>query len=191
MTPARGHPTEDEAMDDEAMEDEGGTEPTGSDAATLAAPDATVAQSVPDLDFGADNRYLRRLRRLMGRTSAYPGPISAITHCWVSRDSAMHIFSARYLDFAVLTPEHLVLCSTGFFTRRPLRRVFREPLNRLVVLERGPEPVRVLRVLGDFSHPLLFEMRNTPNGIEFARLLVERTRPDPRRPEPPDGDASS
>jgi hypothetical protein len=178
-------------MGNEAMEDEAGAEPTGSDPATVPAHEAAELQPAEDADFGADNRYLRRLRRLMGRTSAYPGPISAITHCWVSRDSAMHIFSARYLDFAVLTPEHLVLCSTGFFTRRPLRRVFREPLNRLVVVERGPEPVRALRILGDFSHPLLFEMRNTPNGIDFARQLVERTRPDPRRPEPPGSEPSS
>jgi hypothetical protein len=173
------------------MEDEAGAEPTGSDPPTVPAPELAELPAVEDGDFGADNRYLRRLRRLMGRTSAYPGPISAITRCCVSRDSAMHVFSARYLDFAILTPEHLVLCSTGFFTRRPLRRVFREPLNRLVVVERGPEPVRVLRILGDFSHPLLFEMRNNPSGINFARLLVERTRPDPRRPDPPERDTKS
>ena len=73
-----------------------------------------------------------------------------------------------------------MLCSTGFFTRRPRRRVFREPLNRLVVVARGPEPDRMLRILGDFSHPLLFEMRNNPTGLAFARELRRaRPRPDP------------
>jgi len=174
------------------MEDEAGAEPaTDTDATTVPTPEPAAPAKVEDGDFGPDNRYLRRLRKLMGRTSAYPGPITAITRCWVSRDSSLHVFAARYLDFAVLTPEHLVLCSTGFFTRRPLRRVFREPLNRLVVVERGPEPTRALRVLGDFSHPLLFEMRNNPNGLDFARELVVRTRPDPRRPEPDAGEAPS
>jgi hypothetical protein len=174
------------------MEDEAGAEPaTDTDSPTVPTPEPTESAMAEDPNFGPDNRHLRRLRKLMGRTSAYSGPISAITRCWVSRDSSVHVFAARYLDFAVLTPEHLVLCSTGFFTRRPLRRVFREPLNRLVVIERGPEPTRVLRILGDFSHPLLFEMRNNPPGLDFARELVERTRPDPRRPEPPSGKGAS
>jgi hypothetical protein len=171
------------------MADEAGAEPAAhTDSETAPTAEAPESAGV-DPDFGADNRHLRRLRKLMGRTSAYPGPIDAITRCWVSRDSSMHVFAARFLDFAILTPEHLVLCSTGFFSRRPLRRVFREPLNRLVVVERGPEPVRALRILGDFSHPLLFEMRDTPNGIDFAQQLLERTRPEPRRPEPPAGAA--
>jgi hypothetical protein len=174
------------------MEDEAGAEPaTDTNSATVPTAEPVGPDNVDDADFGPDNRYLRRLRKLMGRTSAYPGPLTAITRCWVSRDSSLHVFAARYLDFAVLTPEHLVLCSTGFFTRRPLRRVFREPLNRLVVVARGPEPTRTLRILGDFSHPLLFEMRDNPNGIDFARQLVERTRPDPRRPEPPAREAAS
>ncbi len=174
------------------MEDEAGAEPaTDPDSETVPAPGSIDSTIVEGADLGPENRHLRRLRKLMGRTSAYPGPITAITRCWVSRDSGAHIFAARFLDFAVLTPEHLVLCSTGFFTRRPLRRVFREPLNRLVVVERGPEPIRALRVLGDFSHPLLFEMRNTSDGIDFARELLERTRPDPRRRELPGSEPAS
>ena len=53
----------------------------------------------------------------------------------------LHVFAARFLDFAVLTDEHLVFCSTGFFTRRPRRRVFREPLSRLVVDPARPRAV--------------------------------------------------
>ncbi|HTD50650.1 MAG TPA: hypothetical protein VK771_08625 [Acidimicrobiia bacterium] len=131
------------------------------------------------VDFGANQRHVPRLRRLMGRASPYPGPIVAITRCWVSRDSGLHVFASRFLDFAVLTPEHLVLCSTGFFTRRPRRRVLREPLNRLMILPRGPRPARSLRVVGDFSHALRFELRDNADSRAFARELCERTRSEP------------
>ena len=77
----------------------------------------------------AMSRTEARLRQVIGRKTAYDGPIVAIARGWVSRDSRLHLLAARFLDFAVLTPEHLVLCSTGFFTRRPRRRVFRESLN--------------------------------------------------------------
>jgi len=142
---------------------------------------ARTSEPIDDVDFGANQRHVPRLRRLMGRASPYPGPIVAITRCWVSRDSSLHLFASRFLDFAVLTPEHLILCSTGFFTRRPRRRVLREPLNRLVILPRGPEPARTLRIVGDFSHPLLFELRNNVNSRTFARELRERTRSNPER----------
>ncbi len=116
----------------------------------------------------------KRLRRLTGRSAAYRGQIVASTRGWVSRDSKVHVLAARFLDFAVLTPEHLVLCSTGFFTRRPRRRVFREPLSRLVVIPRGPEPFRTLRIVGDFDKPILLELRDRPDGIAFARELLAR-----------------
>jgi hypothetical protein len=140
---------------------------------------ARTSEPVDDVDFGANERHVPKLRRLMGRASPYPGPIVAITRCWVSRDSGMHLFASRFLDFAVLTPEHLVLCSTGFFTRRPRRRVLREPLNRLMIVPRGPRSARTLRVVGDFSHPLRFELRNNATGRAFARELCERTRSEP------------
>ena len=53
-----------------------------------------------------------------------------------------------------------MFCSTGFFTRRPRRRVFREPLEQLGVVARGPEPYRTLRIVGDFTSPLLLELRD-------------------------------
>ena len=140
---------------------------------------ARTPEPIDEVHFGANQRHVPRLRRLMGRASAYPGPIVAITRCWVSRDSGLHLFASRFLDFAVLTPEHLVLCSTGFFTRRPRRRVLREPLNRLMILPRGPRPARTLRVVGDFTHPLLFELRNNANSRVFARELCERARTEP------------
>jgi hypothetical protein len=151
---------------------------------------ARTSEPVEHVDFGANTRHEPKLRWLMGRASAYPGPIVAITRCWVSRDSGLHMFASRFLDFAVLTPEHLVLCSTGFFTRRPRRRVLREPLNRLVILPRGPEPVRILRIVGDFRHPLLFELRDNPTGHVFARELRERTRTEPGHQQFPAGEVN-
>jgi hypothetical protein len=88
----------------------------------------------------------------------------------------MHMFAARFLDFAVLTPEHLVLCSTGFFSRLPRRRVFREPLSRLVVYPRGPEPIRALRIVGDFDRPIVLELRGDALSLVFAQELLARTR---------------
>ena len=43
-----------------------------------------------------------------GSHDRLPGRIVAVTRGWVSRDGALHVFAARFLDFAVLTPEHLV-----------------------------------------------------------------------------------
>jgi hypothetical protein len=97
---------------------------------------------------------------------------------WVSRDRRLHVLAARFLDFAVLTPDHLVLCSTGFFTRRPRRRVFREPLGGLEVTGLGPEPTHAVRVVGSFSRPIRIELPSNEAGHNFARELLARTRPE-------------
>ena len=94
----------------------------------------------------------------------------------------MHLLAARFLDFAILTPDHLVLCSTGFFTRRPRRRVFRQPLGRLEVTPLGSEPIRTVRVVGNFSRPIRIELRPNEAGITFARELLACTRPTTLRP---------
>jgi hypothetical protein len=122
-------------------------------------------------------RTERRLRKLAGRKSPYEGPIVGIARGWASRDSRMHLLAARFLDFAVLTPDHLVLCSTGFFTRRPRRRVFRDSLGRLEVTPLGGEPVRTVRVAGNFRRPIRLELRPNEAGLTFARELLACTRP--------------
>src|SRR5689334_16220201 len=145
-----------------AMDDDASPEP---DPGSYAVP---ATESVPaETSFHADDHHLAprvewRLRRLAGRKAAYRGPIVACTRGWVSRDTRWHVFAARFLDFALLTPEHLVLCSTGFFTRRPRRQVLREPLGRLVVTTIGPAPVRAVRIVGDFSRPIRIELRDRP-----------------------------
>ena len=142
---------------------------------------AAVIQPVPaGGSFHADRHRMpakveRRLRRRAGRSGTYRGPIVATTRGWVSRDARWHIFAARFLDFVVLTPEHLVLCSTGFFTRRPRRQVLREPLNRLSVTRIGPEPSHSIRIVGDFSRPIRVELRDEPESAAFIDELIART----------------
>ena len=54
--------------------------------------------------------------------------------------------------------------------------MFREPLSRLVVFPRGPEPFRTLRIVGDFERPILLELSGKADGIAFAQELLARTR---------------
>lgn len=187
------------------MEDEPVADPDGEpaeDAGTDADPSPVTSEpappepdspeaDAPELDPPESNPHEKRLRALAGRTAPYSGPIIGITRGWVSRDTRAHAFAARFLDFAVLTDEHLMLCSTGFFSRRPRRRVFLEPLKQLGVVARGPEPHRTLRVVGDFNSPILIELRSDPNSLAFARELLEQTRDDQQSltstsSEPPD-----
>ena len=163
------------------MENEATPEPSAGSVA-----DAGREPVPTEPSFHADRHNLRpklewRLRRLAGRKGTYRGPILGWTRGWVSRDTRWHVFAARFLDFAVLTDEHLVLCSTGFFTRRPRRQVLREPLTRLFVAPIGPEPARTLRVVGDFSRPIRIELRDTPDASAFIRELIACTPSHPRQ----------
>jgi len=157
------------------MDDDASPEPTGGSGG-----DAAIHPVPGEASFHADRHRMpvaleRRLRRLAGRKAAYRGPIVANARGWVSRDTRWHIFAARFLDFALLTPEHLVLCSTGFFTRRPRRQVFREPLNRLSATKIGPEPTHAVRIIGDFSRPIRLELRDEPASVTFINELISRT----------------
>jgi hypothetical protein len=160
------------------MPDEEPEAGAAADRATGAGPDAP-AEPAPR----PPSRTEARLRRISGRKDPYDGPIVSLARGWVSRDGRFHLFAARFLDFAVLTPEHLVLCSTGFFTRRPRRRVFREALNRLEVTALGSEPTRTVRVQGNFSRPIRLELRPNEAGVTFARELLACTRPNVAREE--------
>jgi hypothetical protein len=148
-------------------------------------PDTEAAPpELPDSPAPAPHSLTRteaRLRKLAGRKTPYDGPVVAIARGWVSRDGRMHLLAARFLDFAILTPDHLVLCSTGFFTRRPRRRVFRQPLGRLEVTPLGSEPIRTVRVVGNFSRPIRIELRPNEAGTTFARELLACTRPTTTR----------
>jgi hypothetical protein len=105
--------------------------------------------------------------------------IVAWGRAWVWRDGRLAgVFASRTLDFTVLTEEHLYLFSTGFFTRRPRRRVYAISHDRLQVDEAPAKRRRRLRLRAHEHRPLMLEMRGTPRNGAFADALAARTRPD-------------
>jgi hypothetical protein len=165
-------------MDNEEREPQPPTEelPDSPEVASEARPESSVPAPAPEF-----TRTEARLRKLTGRKGTYDGPVVGIARGWVSRDGRMPLFAARFLDFAVLTPDHLVLCSTGFFTRRPRRRVFKQALGRLEVVPLGSEPYSTVRVSGNFNRPIRIELRPNEAGLTFARELLACTRPTTSR----------
>jgi hypothetical protein len=107
----------------------------------------------------------------------------------VSRDGRFApVLAARTLDFAVLTDDHLYLYSTGFFSRRPRRRVYGMPLDRLFVEDCQAKRGGRLRVQAQEHRPLLLEFRETPRNWAFGNELLARTpQPPGEAPGEPDG----
>jgi len=173
-------------MDNEEPEPQAPTEelPASPENPSEVPPESAAPASAP-----AFTRTEARLRKLTGRKGTYDGPIVGIARGWVSRYGRMPLFAARFLDFAVLTPDHLVLCSTGFFTRRPRRRVFKQALGRLEVVPLGSEPYRTVRISGNFNRPIRVELRPNEAGLTFARELLACTRPPTDRADIGESDA--
>jgi hypothetical protein len=115
----------------------------------------------------------RRLRALLD-----PGErLITWTRGWVSRDGRMHaVFAARTLDFAVISDRRLYFFSTGFFTRRPRRRVYESDLDKLQVSSTGTKRGHRLRIVSRAHRPILLENHNTEHNVAFALELVARTR---------------
>jgi hypothetical protein len=125
----------------------------------------------------------RRLQRKLPADE----PIAAWGRAWVSRDGRMSaVFAARTLDFAVLTDDHLYLYSTGFFTRRPRRRVYAMGLDRLHVDECKAKAGLRFRVWAPEHRPLLLEMRATARNRAFMDELFAEEYADPDHPDEPD-----
>ncbi len=102
--------------------------------------------------------------------------IVARTRAWVSRDGRMHdLFAARTRDFVVVSDRGLYLVSTGFFTRRPRRRVYAMPLDRLQVVDRQTKRGRTLALASADHRPMLLEMRADDETREFIDALLTRT----------------
>jgi len=114
----------------------------------------------------------RRLQRKLG-----PGVhIVAWGQAWVSRDGRWHnVFAARTFDFVVCTDDRLVLYSTGFFTRRPRRKVFEMIFYRLRVERRQAKRGSHLRVLRTGHRPLLLDLGRNRRNTTFAAQLLART----------------
>lgn len=102
--------------------------------------------------------------------------IRAWSRGWVSRDGRLHgLLAARILDFVVVTEHRLYLVSTGFFTRRPRRRVYDMPLDRLRIREMKPGRRRHLRVASLDHRPLRIDLKPKPASDSVADLLTART----------------
>jgi hypothetical protein len=120
-----------------------------------------------------DQRVERRLQSLLATND----PIVAWTRGWVSREVRLHrLLAARTYDFAVLTNIELFLFSTGFFTRRPRRRVYTSPLSRVHVANHDVPRGRRLRISSRNAHPLWIELRTSDRATTFADELVARAR---------------
>jgi hypothetical protein len=153
-------PSEPSADDDEADRD------------TPAAPAADPSPTARDEQ--RDARIESRLQRLVGADEA----LVAWTQGWVSREVRLHrLLAARTLDFAVVTDRSLILCSTGFFTRRPRRRVYDSRFERIFVVDdtvaRGR---RRLRVTSRDAKPLWFELDASDRAATFADELTARSK---------------
>jgi hypothetical protein len=132
------------------------------------------------VETAADAAVERRLQAKL----ADDEPIIRWGRAWVSRDWRLpHIFAARTLDFTVITPTRLVLVSTGFFSRRPRRRVYAMTLDRLFVEECEAKRGLRLRVHAWDHRPLFLEFRFTPRNDAFADELFACTEAPPTAPE--------
>jgi hypothetical protein len=102
-------------------------------------------------------------------------PIVAWGRAWVSRAGRFNkVVAARTLDFVVCTEHDLILFSTGFFSRRPRRRVYSMSFDRLRISVRQVKFGRELVVSALDHRPLVFQMRNTERSAALEQALLER-----------------
>jgi hypothetical protein len=119
-----------------------------------------------------------RTRRVEAALRAKAGTDHIVewARAWVSRGTPMHrLLAARTLDFAVLTDDTMTLVSTGFFTRRPRRRVYCTELRGLSVAEDPVRRGRRLRLCSDTGPELWLELGADVRGKALADALMART----------------
>ena len=118
-----------------------------------------------------------RVRRIEARLRAkVGGDIDVWARAWVSRSTRWHrLFAARTLDFAALSDDTMTLVSTGFFTRRPRRRVYRAELSDLTVADDAVPKGRRLRFRAPAGKELWMELGDDERSNAFADALVART----------------
>jgi hypothetical protein len=137
--------------------------------------EGTPPVSAPDPAGAPSNRTRRIETRLQAKVGG--GEIAAWTRSWVSRSTRLHrLLAARTLDFAVLSDDRLTLVSTGFFTRRPRRRVYATELRELAIVDDPVPKGRRLRLDSPVGHELWMELGEDERSIAFADALVARTR---------------
>lgn len=117
-----------------------------------------------------------RTRRIEARLAAKAGDFDVWARAWISRSTRAHrLLASRTLDFAVLGDDALTLISTGFFSRRPRRRVYRAELHDLVVADDPVTKGRRLRFRASVGAELWMELGDDERSTTFADALVART----------------
>jgi hypothetical protein len=151
-------------------------------------PDQATLERADETEGAADPSAPRprsasaRTRRIETRLRAKAGVDEIVewARAWVSRGTRIHrLLAARTLDFAVVTDESLTLVSTGFFSRRPRRRVYCAELDDLTVADDPVPKGRRLRLSSDTGPELWLELGTDERAKVFADTLVSRTRPEP------------
>jgi hypothetical protein len=112
----------------------------------------------------------------------------AWTPAWVSRQQRLHrVLAARTRDFAVVTDRRIMLWSTGFFTRRPRRRVLAERLDECTITV-GRGGLRRVSVRKPAQRALLLEFGRRDPADAFTRALRERYGDAPNEALPPESE---
>jgi hypothetical protein len=136
---------------------------------------ADVISAVPSAASGAAAARPPRAERRLRRKLRDNEELVAWGRAWLSRDGKLHgLLAARTLDFIVLTADNLLVFSTGFFSRRPRRRVYQMPLDRLFAEERKASRGRRLAIWTKGRRPLLLEMRTNPRNEDVADRILRR-----------------
>jgi hypothetical protein len=130
----------------------------------------------------------RRIRKLAASRLEPDEQIVALARAWVSRRVRAQPFALRARHVVVVTSARLMLFSVGYWSRRPRRRVFAEPLASLTVGERDRRrPALVVHVPG--GRALLVELGSSETARRVADALARgAARP---RGEPAAGGAGS
>jgi hypothetical protein len=115
------------------------------------------------------NRTEQRLQRAVQARLEPDEHLVAWTPAWVSRYRQFHfLLSLRNRDFAVVTNRRLMLWSTGFFTRRPKRRVLSDRLDELTIESTSRDPGRVMACSRPGRPALLLELGKDARSDRFS-----------------------
>jgi hypothetical protein len=136
--------------------------------------DPTTSEPVSSPAPASGDRVASRLQAAVGAE-----PVVAWARGWVSREIPLHgLLANRTRDFVALTASSLVLVTTGFFTRRPRRRVYTVRLDELAVEVADTRRGRRVRVSPASGRPLLVDLGADARSDALVSALATRTRGD-------------
>jgi hypothetical protein len=122
------------------------------------------------------NRTEQRLQRAVQARLEPDEHLVAWTQAWVSRYRRFHsLLALRNRDFAVVTDRRLMLWSTGFFTRRPKRRVLADRLDEIAIESTSRDPGRRMACTRAGRPALLLELGKDPQSDRFSIELRDRS----------------